>query len=156
MHHEKSLFANYHALKHRLYVGGIGSGLKAMRVGDVLIKDPNGNVRTLKGVLHVPALKFGLMSLNLLALLGWKSVIEKTGCTVTDGEFTIHSPIKDRLCVWGQLDTPPNGDANALFAGVTPKKLTFTDLHERLVHVSKDTFLKYGKTAFEDLHGPRG
>ena len=79
MHHDKSLFTDYHLLKHRLYVGGIGSGLKAVGVGDVVIKDPDGNARILKGVLHVPKLKCGLMSLNTLALLGWTSTISKNG-----------------------------------------------------------------------------
>ena len=69
MHHEKSLFTDYHSLKHHLYVGGIGSGLEAVGVGDMPIQDENGNIRTLKGVLHVPKLKCGLMSLNTLMLL---------------------------------------------------------------------------------------
>jgi len=49
MHHDKSLFTDYHRLKHRLYVGGIGSGLLAVGVGNVRITDPNGNVRVLEG-----------------------------------------------------------------------------------------------------------
>jgi len=64
IHHDKSLFANYHYLKHRLYVGGIGSGLKAVEVGDVEIRDPDGKSRILESVLHVPALKCGLMSVE--------------------------------------------------------------------------------------------
>src|SRR5579859_1085060 len=60
MHYDKSLFIDYHSLKHRLYVSGIGSRLKAVGVGDIEIKDPNGNIRILKGVLHVPKLKCGL------------------------------------------------------------------------------------------------
>jgi hypothetical protein len=92
------------------------------------------------------------MSLNTLALLSWKSIIVKEGCTISDREFKIHSPIKNGLCVWGQSDDfSPAGDANALFASIAPKNLTLTDLHERLAHVSKDTLLKYGKSAFEDL-----
>ena len=89
MHYDKALFTNYHCLKHRLYVGGIGSGLKAVGVGDVEIKDPNGISRTLNGVLHVPGLKCGLMSLNTLALVGLNSTITKDGCVVSDGDFRI-------------------------------------------------------------------
>src|SRR5579859_4399289 len=129
MHYDKFLFIDYHSLKHRLYVGGIGSGLKAVGVGDIEIKDPNGNVRILKGVLHVPKLKCGLMSLNSLTLSGWKSVIIKDGCTVSDGDFKIHSPIRNGLCVWSQGE-----NVNALVAN-TAKKLSLTDLHERLGHV---------------------
>ena len=70
MHHDKSLFIDYHRLKHRLYVGGIGSGLLAVGVGNVQITDLNGNVRVLEGVLYVSRLKSGLMTLNQLALLG--------------------------------------------------------------------------------------
>ena len=151
MHHDKSLFIDYHPLKHHLYVGGIGSGLKAVGIGKVTIQDLNGNTRTLKGVLHVPKLKCGLMSLNTLALLGWKSTIEMSGCTVSDGEFKIHSPIRNGLCVWGESGVSPAGDLNALFASVASKSLTLTDLHERLAHVSKDTLLQYGQSAFEDL-----
>jgi transposase InsO family protein len=151
MHHDKSLFTDYHPLKHRLYVGGIGSGLKAVGVGDVSIKDPSGNARTLKGVLHVPKLKCGLMSLNTLALLGWTSIIKKNGCTVSHGDFKIHSPIRNGLCIWRE-SVFPTRDADALFASVAPKKLSLTDWHERLVHVSKDTLLRYGKSAFEDFN----
>jgi hypothetical protein len=99
MHHDKSLFLNYHPLKHRLYVGGIGSGLKAVGVGDVEIRDPNGKTHVLKRVLHVPKLKCGLMSLNILALAGLNSTITKEGCIVSDGHFRIHSPIRNGLCV---------------------------------------------------------
>ena len=35
MYHDKVLFTNYHPLKHRFYVGGIRSGLKAVGIGDV-------------------------------------------------------------------------------------------------------------------------
>jgi len=82
-----------------LYFGGIGSGLKAVGVGDVKITDPNGKARTLNGVLHVPALKCGLMSLNTLALVGFTSTITKDGCVVSDGDFKIHSPIRNGLCI---------------------------------------------------------
>src|SRR5579859_7273528 len=70
MHHDKSIFTNYHKLKNRLYVGGIGSSVLAIGIRNVSITDPNGNIRVLKGVLHVPKLKCGLMALNQLALLG--------------------------------------------------------------------------------------
>ena len=45
MHHDKTLFTDYHKLKHRLYVGGIGSGLLAVGVGNVPIMDKAGHVR---------------------------------------------------------------------------------------------------------------
>ena len=97
MHHDKSVFGNYHHLKHRLYVGGIGSGLKAVGFGDIEIRDSDGKSHILKSVLHVPALKCGLMSLNTLALVGLNSTITKDGCVVTDGDFRIHSPIRNGL-----------------------------------------------------------
>ena len=149
MHHDKSLFSNYHPLKYRLYVGGIGSGLKAVGIGDVKITDPNGKTHLLNGVLHVPALKCGLMSLNTLALAGFTSTITKDGCVVSDGEFRIHSPIRNGLCVWGEGSI--EGDANAMFASIAPKKVSLTDWHERLGHVSKNTILKFGGSAIEDL-----
>src|SRR5277367_3115646 len=153
----RTLTINDHCLKHRLYVGGIGSGLLAVGVGYVEITDPKGNERVLKSVLHVPKLKCGLMALNTLALLGWTSVITKDGCTMSEGNFRIYNKIRNDLCVWSQTpntrsqtpnawsqtpdmwsQTPrvPTGRANvnALFAGVTPKKLSLTDWHERLGH----------------------
>jgi hypothetical protein len=139
MHHDKSLFATYNPLKHRLYVGGIGSGLKAVGIGDVEIKDPNGKSITLEGVLHAPKLKCGLMSLNTLALVGLDSTIAKNGCTVSDGDFRIHSPIKNGLCMWTQDGDSESGHdwgVNALFVGIAPKKVSLTDLHERLAHVN--------------------
>jgi len=99
MHYDKSLFTDYHPLKHRLYVGGIASGLKAVGVGNVKITDPTGKSRVLNAVLHVPALKCGLMSLNMLALVGLNSTITKDGCIMSDGDFRIHSPIRNGLCV---------------------------------------------------------
>ena len=97
MHHDKFLFANYHHLKHRLYVGAIGSGLKAVGVGNIEIRDSDVKSHILESVLHVPALKCGLMSLNTLALVGLNSTITKDGCVVTDGDFRIHSPIRNGL-----------------------------------------------------------
>src|SRR5579862_5789302 len=158
MHYDKTLFTNYHNLKHRLYVGGIGSGLKAVGVGDVEIKDPNGTSRILNGVLHVPGLKTGLMSLNTLALVGLNSTITKEGCVVSDGDFTIHSPIRNGLCVWSEEshgNGVPHSDAtihaDALFAGIAPRKISLTDLHERFAHVSKTTLLKFGVSAIADF-----
>ena len=152
MHYDKDLFTDYHHLKHRLYVGGIGSGLKAVGVGDVKVTDPNGKVRILNGVLHVPALKCGLMSLNTLALVGLNSTITKEGCVVTDGDFKIHSPIRNGLCVWSEEGiSVENGGVNRLFASIVPKKASLTDWHERLAHVSKNTLLKFGESAIEDL-----
>ena len=69
MHHDKSIFSDYHPLKK---------------------------------VLHVSKLKNGLMSLNTLALEGWTSTIMKNSCIVNHGEFKIHSPIRNGLCVWNQ------------------------------------------------------
>jgi len=50
-------------------------------------------------VLYVPKLKCGLMAFNQLVLLGWTSIITKDGCTVSDGDFSIHSEIRNGLCV---------------------------------------------------------
>ena len=96
MHHNKSLFTDYHPLKNRLYVGGIGSGLMTVGVGNVSIIDPASNTRILKKVLHVPKLKNGLMSLNTLALERWTSIITKDDCIVTHGEFKIHKSHQER------------------------------------------------------------
>jgi hypothetical protein len=153
MQHDKSLFTDYHRLKHRLFVGGIGSGVMAIGIGKVSITDPNGNVRVLENVLHIPKLKCGLMSLDILTLQGWTSTISKNGCTVSDGKFSIHSQIKNGLhmCVESDsrfLHTGPN----ALFAGVPiSKKHSLRDWHEHLGHVSTDTLLKFGESAIEDL-----
>src|SRR5436309_6192771 len=95
MHHNKSIFSDYHPLKHHLYVRGIGSGLMAVGVGNVSITDPVNNKHILKKVLRVPKLKNGLMSLNQLVLEGWISTITKNGYTVTHGEFKIYSLIRN-------------------------------------------------------------
>ena len=150
MHHDESIFSDYHPLKHRLYVGGIGSGLMAVGVGNVSITDPLNNRRILKKVLHVPKLKNGLMSLNQLALEGWTSTITKGGCTVTHGEFKIHSPIRNGLCVWSQNEeVSKTKEFIALLA--KSSHVSLTDWHERLGHVSKDTLVKFGESAIEDL-----
>src|SRR6266516_1897032 len=57
MHHDKTIFTEYHKLKHRLYVREIGSELLAAGVGKVSIMDNAGHVRILENVLHVPKLK---------------------------------------------------------------------------------------------------
>jgi len=81
--------------------------------------------------------------------LRWKSVIVKDGCTVLDGNFSIHSPIINGLCIWSQSDVPHG--VRALFAGVVSQKLSLTDWHEHLGHVSKGTLLKFGNSAIQDL-----
>jgi transposase InsO family protein len=104
-------------------------------------------------VLHVLDLKCGLMSLNTLALAGLNSTITKDGYTVLDGNFRIHSQIRNELCVWSQSagGGVDDEDVKALFAGVV-KKLSLTNLHERLGHISKNTLLKYGELAIEGLY----
>src|SRR5205085_6020882 len=125
---------------------------KAVGIEEVTIKDPNGTKRILKNILHIPKLKCGLMSLNMLALQGWKSIIVKRGCTVSDGDFSIHSPIVNGLCFWSEsAETTEADQINGLFAGIIPKQLSLTDWHERLAHVSKDTLIKFGESAIEDL-----
>ena len=148
MHHEKTLFIDYHKLKHRLYVGGIGSGLLAVGVGNVSIMDNDGHVRTLESVLHVPKLKNGLMSLTQLASKGWKSTLDQGGCTVTHGDFSIHSPITNGLCWWVQS---PTDETQVFLASVTKSNVTLDDWHERLAHSSKDTLIKFGSSAIEDF-----
>ena len=64
MHHDKTLFKEYHRLKYRLYVNGIQSGLTATGIGDVQIKDNSSNIHTREGILHVSELKNSLMSFN--------------------------------------------------------------------------------------------
>ena len=71
MHYDKTLFRDYHRLRHRLYVSGIGRGVYAIGIGTIPIMDGKGNVRDLQRVLHIPQLKHGLLSLTQLALLGW-------------------------------------------------------------------------------------
>jgi len=132
-------------------IGGIGSGLKAVGVRDIEIRDSDGKSRILKSVLYVPALKCGLMSLNTLALVGLNSTITKDGWVVTDGDFRIYSPIRNGLCIWSEEGiSAENGRINGLFARIAPKKVSLTDWHERLGHVSKNTLLKFGE-AIEDL-----
>jgi len=90
-----------------------------------------------------------LMSLNQLALKGWVSIIKKDGCTVSHGDFSIHSPIKDGLCWWVQEHT---AESAAFLASTTAKlKPSLDDWHERLGHISKDTLVKFGNDAIEDL-----
>ena len=91
------------------------------------------------------------MSLNTLAPVGLNSTITKDGCVVTDGDFRIHSPIRNGLCIWSEEGiSAENGRINGLFASIAPKKVSLTDWHERLGHVSKNTLLKFGE-AIEDL-----
>ena len=93
------------------------------------------------------------MSLNQLALEGWTSTITKDRCIVTHGEFSIHSLIRNGLCVWNQNDevSRTTDDVNAFLAESSPDHVSLTDWHERLGHISKDTLVKFGKSAIEDL-----
>jgi hypothetical protein len=67
------------------------------------------------------------MSLNTLTLVGLDSTITN-GCTVSDGDFEILSPIKNRLYVWSEEETMINGGANTLFADIVPKEILLTEL----------------------------
>jgi hypothetical protein len=71
-------------------------------------------------------------------------------CTVSDGEFRIHSLIRNGLCVWREGELI-DGRVNALFAGIAPKEISLTDWHEWLAHISKGTLLKHGESAIADL-----
>jgi hypothetical protein len=59
--------------------------------------DTSGHVYALQKVLHVPHLKTGLMSLTQLATVGFTSVLNEKGCTISNGEFSIHSAIVNGL-----------------------------------------------------------
>jgi hypothetical protein len=106
----------------------------------------------LNRVLHMPKLKCGLMCLNTLALVGLDSTITENGCTMSDGDFKIHSPMRNGLCIWSEEGTSIDGGVNALFAGIAPKKILLTDWHKRLGHISKNTLLKFGESAIADFH----
>src|SRR3979411_643180 len=111
--------------------------------------DKNGHVHSLQKVLHVPRLKTGLMSLMQLALVGFTSVLNEKGCTVSNGEFSIHSTIVNGLCWWVPN---PTFDTAAFFAkAFTAKTASLEDWHQRLAHVSKDTLVKFGDHTFADL-----
>jgi hypothetical protein len=94
MYHDKALFTNYYHLKYRLYVGKIESGLMAVEVEDIEIRDPNSKSHMLNRVLHMSKLKCRLMSLNTFALVGLDSTITKNGCTMSNGDFRIQSLIR--------------------------------------------------------------
>ena len=98
MHYDRTIFKDYTRLKHKLFVGGIKSGLRATGIGSVPIMDKSGHVYSLQKVLHVPHLKTGLMSLAQLVSAGFTSVLNDKGCTVSNGEFSIHSAIINGLC----------------------------------------------------------
>ena len=133
----KSDFIGYQRLHKAIYVDGISNGLPAVGVGKVRIQDGNGHSRELEGVLHVPKLKNGLMSLTRANMtMGWKSVIEDGRCTISDGEFKIYADIVDGLCKWKS-----NGPtANSALAEVD-----LETWHKRLAHVSKGAIISLSK-----------
>jgi hypothetical protein len=136
-------FISYQRLHKTIYVDGISSSLPAIGVGKVRIHDGNGHSRELEGVLHVPQLKNGLMSLTRAnMMMSWKSVIENGRCTVSDGEFKIHADIVDGLCKW--RSTKPT--ANTALA-----KVDLETWHKRLAHVSKDAIISLSKNV-DGLH----
>jgi hypothetical protein len=149
MHHDRSIFKEYTQLKHKLFIGGIKGGLRAVGIGTVPVMDKNGHVCTLQKVLHVPHLKTGLMSLTQLALAGYTITIDNKGCTVSNGKFNIHSAIVNGLCWW-----VPNltSDTAAFFTEALHSKVaSLEDWHQRLAHISKDTLVKFGDNTFADL-----
>src|SRR5205085_875265 len=57
MHHDCTIFKEYTRLKHKLFIGGIKGGLRAVGIGTVSVMHKNGHVCMLQKVLHVPHLK---------------------------------------------------------------------------------------------------
>ena len=98
MHHNRTIFKEYTRLKHKLFIGGIKGGLRAVGIGTVLVMDKNGHICMLQKVLHVLHLKTDLMSLTQLALTGYTITIDRKGCTVSNEKFNIHSAIVNGLC----------------------------------------------------------
>ena len=151
MHYDKNLFSEYHQLRNKLYVRGIGNGLYVEGVGTIPIVDGYGNVRELKRVLHIPQLKHGLMSLTQLGLEGWTSIINKSGCTFSHGDFRIYSPINNGLCIWDQANPHDLPQQSAAYVTFLSQSTSLNDWHERLGHISKDTLRKYGSKAIDDV-----
>ena len=78
-----------------------------------------------------------------------KRLAYRLGCTVSNGEFSIHSAIINGLCWWVPN---PTSDTIAFFASAfTAKSTSLEDWHQRLAHVSKDTLVKFGDNTFADL-----
>ena len=99
MHSERSYFIDYQALTVPQSIYGIGPDcLQAFGIGSVVVFDDKKHRRTLKSVLHVSKLKHGLFSITTATLMGWRSVFENGGCTVSHWDFQFYSVIKDKLC----------------------------------------------------------
>jgi Integrase core domain. len=114
-------------------------------VGKVRIADDYGRTRVLNDVLYIPKLKNNLLSITKTTLDGWRSVFENGGCTTTHGDdFRIYTPIRDGLCIFTTTPSIMQALAAAASTGTRNRKMTITDWHERLGHVSKTAILKLG------------
>ena len=100
IHHNKSIFSDYHSLKNHFYIEEIDNDLMTMRIDNISIINPVNNNRILKKILHIPKLKNDLMSLNQLTLKKWISIIMKDDCIIIHNKFKIHNLIRNKLCVW--------------------------------------------------------
>lgn len=145
MNSDRSQFFEFRRLKRPIYVGGISKGLPAVGVGKVRIADDCGRTRILSNVLYIPKLKNNLLSITKTTLDGWRSVFENGGCTTTHGDnFRIYTPIQDGLCIFTSTPSVMQALAAAAPTGSHNRKITITDWHERLGHVSKTAILKLG------------
>src|SRR5436309_13186209 len=137
MHPDRKLLIDYRPLKIPKHVHGIGeNSLIAIGIGNVGINSDDGkHRRRIKDVLYVPKLKNGLFSITRATLMGWQTLFKGNGCTVTNGDFRIYSPITDNLCWWKSC--PQHISA---FSAIS---CMLDDWHERLAHVSRDAILSF-------------
>ena len=113
--------------------------------GKVRIADDCGRTRILNNVLYIPKLKNNLLSIMKTTLDGWRSVFENGACTTTHGDnFRIYTPIQDGLCIFTSTPSVMQALVAAAPTGSRNRKITITDWHERLGHVSKTAILKLG------------
>eukprot|EP00253_Pinus_taeda_P004569 PITA_04569 len=147
--------------KYEKYDGGdvfLGDDRKARIIGrgKVKLKLQGGRVRTLPGVLHIPALARNLISVSKLDDAGVKTVFEKDTCKMVRGALVLMRGVRIGTLYKLQGSTvvdgcnssivPENGAENLVVSG--EKTMLW---HQRLGHIGEKSLrILHGKGMVED------
>jgi hypothetical protein len=130
-------FKNYRAISDKPITTADGRTFKAIGMGDVPIDLPNGKGRTkavLKNSIYSPNLAFTLISINALDEANCEASFKNGWCTIKNPNGKTMATIPKSNGLYRILDQ--DVDTHVDYANIASTKMTITEAHRRLGHIS--------------------
>jgi hypothetical protein len=133
---DRDRFTNYRTIT-RSITAADGRELKAVGMGDLEMELPNGSGSTkmrFEQAIHAPEMAFTLISISRLDKAGYKVTFEKGMCKIMNPKGHVIATVPHSDGLYRVAGTKPTKDAD--YAAVASGKMTISEAHKRLGHVS--------------------